>query len=117
MLSVNVKSVILITEGSSTQTVNMMMPKNLRQCSQITPTIYTYELVGVPSHEDLVKVGYTDQDVKTRVEKQLKTSCIKYCTLFSESWIYEKLYKKYNLTKEEIAFIESMVRPMEVDNE
>ncbi|MBW7959910.1 Eco57I restriction-modification methylase domain-containing protein [Patescibacteria group bacterium] len=31
---------------------------------------------------------------------------------FSESWTDEKLYKKYGLTKEEIDFIESMIRPM-----
>ncbi|MDO9542164.1 MAG: Eco57I restriction-modification methylase domain-containing protein, partial [Kiritimatiellia bacterium] len=36
---------------------------------------------------------------------------------FSEAWTDEKLYKKYGLTKDEIAFIESMVRPMEVKNE
>jgi len=33
---------------------------------------------------------------------------------FSESWTDEKLYKKYGLTKDEIAFIESMIRPMEI---
>lgn len=32
---------------------------------------------------------------------------------FSEPWTDEKLYKKYGLTDEEIAFIESMIRPME----
>ena len=32
---------------------------------------------------------------------------------FSEPWTDEKLYKKYNLTTEEIAFIESMIRPMD----
>ena len=32
---------------------------------------------------------------------------------FSEPWTDEKLYKKYGLTEEEIAFIESMIRPME----
>lgn len=31
---------------------------------------------------------------------------------FSKSWTDEKLYKKYKLTKEEIEFIESMIRPM-----
>lgn len=31
---------------------------------------------------------------------------------FSEIWTDEKLYKKYKLTKEEIEFIESMIRPM-----
>ncbi len=33
---------------------------------------------------------------------------------FSEPWTDEKLYKKYGLTEEEIAFIESMIRPMDV---
>ncbi len=32
---------------------------------------------------------------------------------FSKPWTDEKLYKKYNLTQDEIAFIESMIRPME----
>jgi site-specific DNA-methyltransferase (adenine-specific) len=33
---------------------------------------------------------------------------------FSESWTDEKLYEKYNLDKAEIAFIESMIRPMDL---
>lgn len=32
---------------------------------------------------------------------------------FTESWTDEKLYKKYGLTDDEIAFIESMIKPME----
>ena len=32
---------------------------------------------------------------------------------FSHPWTDEMLYKKYNLNEEEIAFIESMIRPME----
>lgn len=32
---------------------------------------------------------------------------------FNEEWTDEKLYKKYGLSKEEIEFIESMIRPME----
>ncbi|MCH2449245.1 MAG: Eco57I restriction-modification methylase domain-containing protein [Gracilimonas sp.] len=36
---------------------------------------------------------------------------------FNELWTDEKLYEKYNLNQEEIAFIESMIRPMELDNE
>jgi len=32
---------------------------------------------------------------------------------FTEPWTDEKLYAKYGLTEEEIAFIESMIRPME----
>ncbi|MDR1326342.1 MAG: Eco57I restriction-modification methylase domain-containing protein [Treponema sp.] len=34
---------------------------------------------------------------------------------FSEPWTNEKLYKKYGLTQDEIAFIESMIRPMEAE--
>jgi len=33
---------------------------------------------------------------------------------FSESWTDEKLYKKYGLTNNEIAFIDSMIRPMDL---
>ena len=36
---------------------------------------------------------------------------------FSETWTDEKLYKKYGINKEEIAFIESMIRPMQLTNE
>lgn len=32
-------------------------------------------------------------------------------------WSDEELYKKYKLTADEVAFIESMVRPMEAVNE
>ena len=32
---------------------------------------------------------------------------------FSHPWTDEMLYKKYGLDDEEIAFIESMIRPME----
>jgi len=35
---------------------------------------------------------------------------------FTETWTDEKLYKKYGLTQEEITFIESMIRPMDVSN-
>jgi site-specific DNA-methyltransferase (adenine-specific) len=33
---------------------------------------------------------------------------------FSIVWTDEKLYKKYGLTADEIAFIESMIRPMDL---
>lgn len=33
---------------------------------------------------------------------------------FNETWTDEKLYKKYGLTNDEIAFIDSMIRPMDL---
>jgi site-specific DNA-methyltransferase (adenine-specific) len=34
---------------------------------------------------------------------------------FSEPWTDQKLYEKYGITDAEITFIESMIRPMDVD--
>jgi site-specific DNA-methyltransferase (adenine-specific) len=36
---------------------------------------------------------------------------------FSQSWSDEKLYAKYGLTDDEIAYIEKLIRPMEVEDE
>ena len=36
---------------------------------------------------------------------------------FSKPWTDEELYTKYDLTDEEIAFIDSMIKPMELDGE
>ncbi|HEV3374300.1 MAG TPA: hypothetical protein VG051_01260, partial [Candidatus Acidoferrum sp.] len=36
---------------------------------------------------------------------------------FDEPWSDEKLYRKYGLTKDEVAFIESMIRPMDASDE
>ena len=36
---------------------------------------------------------------------------------FDEDWTDDKLYKKYNLTSVEIDFIETMIRPIAIDNE
>ena len=35
--------------------------------------------------------------------------------VFSKPWTDEELYKKYNLTDNEIAFIESMIKPMDLN--
>ena len=36
---------------------------------------------------------------------------------FSRAWTDKKLYAKYGLTDDEIAYIEKLIRPMEVDDE
>ena len=43
-----------------------------------TPVIYAYELIGVPSHKGLLKIGYTVRDPEIRVAEQLKTSGVKH---------------------------------------
>lgn len=36
---------------------------------------------------------------------------------FTKPWTDEELYQKYNLTDEEISFIESMIKPMDLGGE
>lgn len=47
-----------------------------------TPTIYAYKLIGVNTHEDLLKVGYTTRNSKERVAEQLKTARLRYEIVF-----------------------------------
>jgi hypothetical protein len=49
------------------------------------PTIYAYELVDVPTHKGLLKIGYTVRDVQTRIKEQLGTIDIPYKVVFEES--------------------------------
>lgn len=49
------------------------------------PTIYAYELIDVPTHKNLLKVGYTTRTSQNRIAEQLKTSRVKYKIVFEES--------------------------------
>jgi Meiotically up-regulated gene 113/Type III restriction enzyme, res subunit len=49
------------------------------------PTIYAYELIGVSTHVGLLKIGFSDRDVKVRIKEQLGTAAIKYKIVFEES--------------------------------
>ncbi len=55
----------------------------------LTPTIYAYQLVGVPGHEGMTKVGYTTRDAKKRIEEQLRTSRVQYRIVLEESAMRE----------------------------
>ncbi|MDD2203713.1 MAG: hypothetical protein PHU62_02210 [Bacteroidales bacterium] len=56
-----------------------MATENLLQ-SKIAenPVIYAYELINVPSHKDLLKVGYTTRTAEARVAEQCKTANLSY---------------------------------------
>jgi hypothetical protein len=49
------------------------------------PTIYAYELAGVTTHKGLLKIGFTDRDVKTRIKEQLGIAKIEHKIVFEES--------------------------------
>ena len=51
----------------------------------INPTIYVYELLGVDTHQGLLKVGYTVRTAQERVDEQMKTSRVPYKIVLEES--------------------------------
>jgi site-specific DNA-methyltransferase (adenine-specific) len=94
-------------------------------------------LIGEPNtccSETYIVIGpYPTQEIAENVISYIKTRFFRFMVLlkkntqdaakgvyqfvplqdFSEPWTDDKLYRKYQLTEEEIAFIESMIRPME----
>ena len=83
----------------------------------------TYLVIGV--FEDKISALHMESYLKTKFLRflllqsltsiHITKGCFQFVPLqdFSKPWTDEELYKKYNLTEEEIAFIESMIRPME----
>lgn len=74
---------------------------NKRECENVIGYIHTRFF------RFLVLIQKNTQDATSKVYSFVSVQD------FSEPWTDEKLYKKYRLTQEEIAFIEKMVRPME----
>ncbi len=54
---------------------------------QLDPKIYAYELPNIKDHNWLIKIGYTTQSVKERIDQQTKTAGMKYKILLEESAI------------------------------
>lgn len=83
----------------------------------------SYLIIGENNERTIVENEYNY--LKTRFARFLLLQAISSINLskdkfqfvplqdFSKPWTDEELYKKYGLTEEEIAFIESMIRPME----
>jgi len=51
----------------------------------ITPTVYAYVLPNSPDHRGLLKIGYTERDVRRRVAEQVSTAKVKASIVFAES--------------------------------
>ena len=83
----------------------------------------TYVMIGPFDNESVSKnvISYIDTKFFRFLVFLIKVSQMAPATVyqfvpiqdFSHPWTDEMLYKKYKLTEEEIAFIESMIRPME----
>ncbi|MDR2770180.1 MAG: GIY-YIG nuclease family protein [Rickettsiales bacterium] len=55
----------------------------------LSPTIYAYALIGVPDHDGLLKVGYTDRSANKRIAEQTKTAGVKTDILLVENAMRE----------------------------
>ena len=100
---------------------------------QIISSLMVLEPNEVCTETYLVIGAFDDKNKARNMETYIKTKFLRFLLLqsltsihitkgcfqfvplqdFSKSWTDEELYKKYNLTEEEIAFIESMIRPMD----
>ena len=74
-----------------------------------------YRLPGKLKYEKVIKI--VRKDIFVLLKKNTQHAAKGVYELvpiqnFDEPWSDEKLFKKYELTKEEIDFIESMIRPM-----
>lgn len=54
----------------------------------VLPYIYCYSTPGVAYHDGWVKIGYTEQDVKKRLEQQTKTAGVMYQIEWQDFAIY-----------------------------
>jgi len=98
------KPILGIPNTCCTETYILIGPfENLN----ITQNVISY--IGTKFFRFLVSVMKISQDATQRVYKFVPMQD------FSKPWTDEELYAKYGLTDEEIAFIESMIRPMELD--
>jgi len=52
---------------------------------ELTPTIYAYRILNTTDREGLLKVGFTNRNVRDRVKEQLGTAGLKYEILLEES--------------------------------
>lgn len=88
----------------------------------------------VCTHSYFIIGNYQEKETAENVLTYLKTRFVRFLILlsmssinlsklvfsfvpmqdFSKPWTDAELYAKYNLTDEEIAFIESMIKPMEL---
>jgi hypothetical protein len=59
---------------------NLFPPRSISK-----PTIYVYEIIGAKNRIGLLKVGFTNHNVKDRVKQQLQTAGLDYTIVLEES--------------------------------
>ncbi len=55
-----------------------MRKPNIKAAKNVTPMIYAYTTPEIARHNGWTKIGYTEQDVKTRIKQQTHTADVKW---------------------------------------
>jgi len=105
------------TGDSKTDVIKPFIPENPSCTSE------TYLVIGPFKSKQVLKNALTYIETKffhflvtlKKITQEARRGVYEFVPMqdFNEVWTDEKLYKKYSLTKDEIAFIESMIRPMD----
>lgn len=66
-----------------------MKSPNIQTKGSINPMIYAYITPGVSYHDGWTKIGYTEQDVETRIKQQCHTAGIKWHTEWSGRAVFD----------------------------
>ena len=66
----------------------MAVPK-IKTVKPVVPEIYAYTTPEVPKHRGWTKIGYTEQEVKKRIEQQTHTAGLKYNIEWHMTAMYE----------------------------
>ena len=71
-----------------------MSNTNIKTKEVVTPTIYAYTTPEIARHNGWTKIGYTEQDVTTRIGQQTKTADVEY----KLEWYLDAKYQHTNET-------------------
>ncbi len=66
-----------------------MNKPNIQSTKKVVPMIYAYTTPGVTYHDGYIKIGYTEQDVDTRIYQQTHTAGIKAKKEWQGSAVYD----------------------------
>lgn len=66
-----------------------MTAPNIKTASTVVPMIYAYTTPGVTYHDGWTKIGYTEQNVETRIRQQTHTAAIRWKLEWKGSAIFD----------------------------
>jgi len=61
----------------------------IKTAERVVPMIYCYSTPGITYHDGYVKIGYTEQDVDTRIKQQTHTAGVQAVKLWQGTAIYD----------------------------